>query len=341
MHYIALDVANLSKWLRGDPPYEGGSGTRALGANGYSVYFSDRRNNRNDAGQETGEYGFEDVVNPESPAGAPNGAVDAGENVDASTDAVPATYGMRPSYEGTLDAVPPCTAANACASPGALDGNARPWDAISAAEAKVNRALFFRRALKLVNGSTGIVAPGLTIFSENPVYVEGDWNATQAQGFAAPHVATAIIADAVTLLSSAWTDNVSFSAPYAQAGRVRSPQSYYRFAAMAGKNAPFPRADVVGAFADDFGTDGGVHNFLRMLEGGGGTVNYRGSMASFYYSRQAVGVYKFGGNTVYGAPERRFAFDTDFLQPSKLPPLTPMFRDLNPLGFRQEVRPGR
>ena len=38
--------------------------------------------------------------------------------------------------------------------------------------------------------------------------------------------------------------------------------------------------------ADDFGTDGGVHNFLRMLEQGG-NVHYRGSIATFFYSRQA------------------------------------------------------
>jgi len=40
-----------------------------------------------------------------------------------------------------------------------------------------SRAIFFRRALKLVNGGLGnIVAPGFTVVSENPVYVQGDWN---------------------------------------------------------------------------------------------------------------------------------------------------------------------
>jgi hypothetical protein len=34
-------------------------------------------------------------------------------------------------------------------------------------------------------------------------------------------------------------------------------------------------------------------------------------------------------------------FDTDFLDPSLLPPLTPVFRDTNALGFAQEVRPGK
>ena len=84
-----------------------------------------------------------------------------------------------------------------------------------------------------------------------------------------------------------------------------------------------------------------VGSEVERLEAGGSTVHYRGSIATFFYSRQAVGVYKCC-NTVYGAPgAREFKFDTDFLNPAKLPPLTPMFRDLNALNFRQEFRPGR
>ncbi len=108
---------------------------------------------------------------------------------------------------------------------------------------------------------------------------------------------------------------------------------------IAGKNRPFPRPTAAVPSPTDFGTDGGAHNFLRMLESGG-TVDYRGSIATFFYSRQAVGVYKCCA-MVYGAPTRNFNFDTDFLNPRLLPPLTPMFRDTNSLGFAQEVRPGK
>ena len=96
---------------------------------------------------------------------------------------------------------------------------------------------------------------------------------------------------------------------------------------------------VPGTPANDFGTDGGAHNFLRYLESGG-TVNYQGAIATFYYNRQAVGTYKCC-NTVYGAPTRNYNFDTDFLDPATLPPLTPVFRDINALGFAQEIRPGK
>ena len=91
--------------------------------------------------------------------------------------------------------------------------------------------------------------------------------------------------------------------------------------------------------AQDFGTDGGVHNFLRYLENWNGhALNYRGSIVSLYYSREAIGTYKCCTN-VYSPPVRNYTFDTDFLTPSLLPPGTPMFRDVNTLTFRQLLRP--
>jgi hypothetical protein len=81
MHFIELDVANLSRWFRGQI---GASGAAAKSVNGYTVYFSDRRTNRNAANQETGEYGFEDVVNPADVNGVPNGQLNGGEDVNST-----------------------------------------------------------------------------------------------------------------------------------------------------------------------------------------------------------------------------------------------------------------
>ena len=48
------------------------------------------------------------------------------------------------------------------------------------------------------------------------------------------------------------------------------------------------------------------------------------------------------GTYTYGAPgTRNFNFDVDFLLPDKLPPGTPMFRDVNTLTFRQLLRPNQ
>ena len=85
----------------------------------------------------------------------------------------------------------------------------------------------------------------------------------------------------------------------------------------------------------DFGTDGGVHNFLRYLEDWGGqTSNYMGSMVSLYYVQYATGSYKCCG-TVYNPPTRNYQFDVDFQDPTKMPPGTPMFEDLVNVGFQQ------
>ena len=110
-------------------------------------------------------------------------------------------------------------------------------------------------------------------------------------------------------------------------------------AVISGKGRNFPRPTSNAQDHTDFGTDGGAHNFLRYIEDWNGqTLNYRGSIVSFYISRQAVGTYKCC-DVVYSPPSRGYHFDTDFLTPNLLPPRTPMFRDVNTLTFRQLLRP--
>lgn len=61
-------------------------------------------------------------------------------------------------------------------------------------------------------------------------------------------------------------------------------------------------------------------------------------MVSLYYSEYANGTFKCC-KRVYGAPTRNYSFDDDFLDPAKLPPGTPRFRDIVNLGFRQILTP--
>jgi hypothetical protein len=213
---------------------------------------------------------------------------------------------------------------------------------------------------------------GFTVAAENPVYILGDYNANAngTGGFTDTatqcHVSAAVIGDAVTMLSNNWIpgvqnlplpsiptpasgpsyysaggvqigsgDNISFLNPITP-GNKPATTSWYRFADMSGKNNSFPLPTYSPAPRADFGTDGGTHNFLRMLENWSGqTLNYRGSMASFYTSVQATGVYKY--DVVYGAPTRAFNFDTDFQTLSLLPPSTPRFTDVNALTYQQEI----
>ena len=149
MHYIELDVNNLRRWITGAI---GASGTSVLNQNGFVVYFSDRRLNKDFVGNETGEWGFEDFVNPASGNGTPNGALDTGE--DLNQNAILDVYGGVPQRVGNAP----------------LNAAATPVTRVTMQEAQVNPAIFFRRALKVANGALNQVPmPGLTITSENPV----------------------------------------------------------------------------------------------------------------------------------------------------------------------------
>jgi hypothetical protein len=178
------------------------------------------------------------------------------------------------------------------------------------------------------------------------VYLQGCYNNPGQCGMAAANwsatgVGASVVADAITLLSDNWNDVNSFTFPYGMNGSVgnggrNAVTTTYRMAVLSGKGVPFPQP---AGTAQDFGTDGGAHNFLRYLENWGGqTLFYEGSIASMYYNHQAVGLYKCC-TTVYDPPTRGYQFDTNFLTPSLLPPLTPMLRTINTIGFTQMLLP--
>jgi hypothetical protein len=325
---------------------------------------------------ETGEYGFEDFVNSGSATGCPDQAVETAEDLDTLGAGVLFKYGQDPGQE-LLAAQPPkylggtpwtggyspfavaktlgtttsgvganvfapyvgCNVAN--------NPSGSPlWPGIyiiHANEARENPTFFFRRAMKIVNGSVlptgacpGTVNCGLTIAAENPIYVQGDFNANSAgNGWNDPHVAVSIVGDAVTLLSNNWNDVNSFTTPFSTANRGAAT-TWYRGAVVAGKGLSFNQPAGTG---QDFGTDGGVHNFLRYIENWGGqTLHYEGSLISLYSSRQAISTFKCC-TTVYSPPTRDYNFDAEFLQPQLLPPRTPLFRDVNTTGFTQLLLP--
>ncbi len=314
-----IDLGNLRKWLQGTI---GTTGTQVeyTSQNGYVLYFSDRRGMKpNASGIKIGEYGFEDVINPASSSGTPNNSLDNGEDVNGN--GVLDTYGAADLGYGFGGGTGSVTASVNC-----MDVARKNW--VSGA----------RHAVRLVDGSLGSIptrgdndAGGFTLASENPAYIWGDYNARG--GFGDPHASASVIADTVTLLSNNWSDLADFNSPTDVNGRPATT-TYYRVAIASGKNRNFPLPTFAGAPAD-FGTDGGVHNFLRYLENwGGDTSNYLGSMVSLYYSMYDTGVYKCCG-TVYAAPTRNYAFDSDFLDISKMPPGTPTFRDVDNLGFQR------
>lgn len=120
----------------------------------------------------------------------------------------------------------------------------------------------------------------LTTVSETGYTLRDFNNAGAPTNFSGHHVATSVVADAVTLLSNSWNDVNSFISPYTPGGR-NATTTTYRFDVVAGKalSFPLPGACGGGGCYQDFGTDGGVHNFLRFLENWGGqSLDYRGSI---------------------------------------------------------------
>jgi PilX N-terminal len=345
MNAVELDVANLTKWIKGVTGANGPS-VEFTDQNGYLLYFSDRRgmlpnpranlSDNSPANILTGEYGFEDVINnPASTTGLPNGvdggAAEPGEDVNSS--GVLDTWGAANVGDGFRVLT---TAAG------------YPYVNVDCLnQGRMNRVTGARHVLRLIDGAVGNLplsnkGGGFTVAAENPVYIFGDYNAGKGQGVAdAPivHSPAAILADAVTMLSNSWNDINDMTNP-SNAWNRSGSTTYYRTAVAGGKNIAF--ANTTGANNQSFGSDGGVHNFLRYVEDwgtSGSTLWYSGSMVSLYPSQYATGVYKFGATAVYNAPNRKYSFDTLFLNPANLPPGTPMFQDVVNLSYRQDFTP--
>lgn len=379
MHYVELDVKNLQTWLA--------SHSDTMDVTGFVVYFSDRRGNKNLGGDgaaspragadgilytgddfgaddhETGELGFEDVINPASGQSVSNGVLDPGEDVNGN-GALDVYGGVARQYPSASSAYVIRNSSGTIVWSASANATASAWvqgtgvtldTAATRDEARVNPPIFYRRALKIVNGGyAGTLklphngSQGLSIVSENPLYVQGNFNAPNAANndFGATpgtdHVSAAVIADAVTLLSNSFNDIETFVAPHDNTNAARAASTtWYRMGVISGKGLSFPKPTTNAADHTDFGTDGGAHNFLRYIENwSGDSLNYRGSIVSFYINRQAVGTYKCC-DVVYAPPTRGYKFDTEFLTPSLLPPRTPMFRDINTLTFRQLFRPNQ
>jgi type II secretory pathway pseudopilin PulG len=337
MNAVEIDVGNLNKWVQANPGLVDYSGQ-----NGYLLFFSDRRGmlpDPNNGAITQGEFGFEDVVNSASPTGTPDAALEAAGSNGYSPEDV--------DENKLLDAWGAANVGNGMRI--ATVGN--PYKTVDCLNGgRQNIVTGARHVLRLVDGGLGNlpVRPdnalgGFTVAAENPVYVMGNYNSDNTDPFWANpttaadinHAAAAVIADSVTLLSNAWSDVGSMQNALNLTNR-NATTTYYRLAIAGGKNMNFPNPAGTGA---DFGTDGGVHNFLRYIEDwGGATLSYRGSLVSLYYSQYATGTFKCC-TMVYNPPNRNYYFDTAFLDPTKLPPGTPMLQDVVNLTYWQDFKP--
>lgn len=164
---------------------------------------------------------------------------------------------------------------------------------------------------------------GLTIASQNPVYIQGDYNTgTTTTPTSVPANATgnptntdsptvsgytrkasAVMGDAVMFLSNAWNDaNASSSLSSRNASNTT-----YNTAIMAG----FMPSGYTPPSGSQYGYSGGANNFPRFLETwSGDACTYHGSMVELFQSKTFTGEWDTG--SIYSPPNRRWNYDTNF-----------------------------
>ncbi len=180
------------------------------------------------------------------------------------------------------------------------------------------------KAVRLQNGGVLPDDPrGLTIASENPVYIQGDYNTgTVSDPTAVPANASgnptntdspvvpgytqkpaAVIADAVMLLSNNWNDaNASLGLSSRPATNTT-----YNTAIMSG----FMPSGWTPPSGAPYGYSGGAINFPRFLETWNNrSCTYYGSMVELFESKVFTGEWDTGN--IYAPPKRRWNFDTLF-----------------------------
>lgn len=397
---VEINMRNLARWLDGVYDNNLLNGTEAVSTNfddqdGFVVYVSDRRGDRvkserNSTGATisttNGMVDNEDIYSYPSTNWVPNPGEDV---IDDGWD-----FLRNASKKGTLQRdileLPDPTAITFTNTPPptgyTATGNdvrygralrASTWPSSSQTTAGTTN-YYFRRAIRLFNGEDMQVTgadgklcetKGLTVATENMVYIWGNYNTTgilaapeegsstlNDGGYQGDQVPASIVADAFFPISKTWFDAVSSLYPEGANARIADASNSGSPLGSTGININAETSVRAGIIAGStlsakVGTtpsyflqwlNGGVHNFPRFLEtwGTSGTGwekrwNYVGSFILLYNSTQAVGPWGVISSVNYYPPQRNWAFDITFTNPRKLPPGTPLFQHVEATGFRQ------
>jgi hypothetical protein len=176
------------------------------------------------------------------------------------------------------------------------------------------------KAIRLKNGRE-LPNNGLTFASENPVYIQGDYNTGGSSASAVPanngnddntasptasaytRKPAAVLADAVTFLSNGWSDGNSSL----ELSNRRASNTTYNVAILGG----FMPSGYQPASGSQYGYSGGANNFARFLENWDDRYcTYYGSMVELFQSKVANGRWDTG--VIYRPPLRRWNFDPNF-----------------------------
>ena len=145
-------------------------------------------------------------------------------------------------------------------------------------------------AVRLKNGAQlpqPSTASGFSVASDDPTYVQGDYNTVNK-------TLAMVAGDAITILSNAWDDD-------------KSTNFANRVARETEANAVFMNG-IVPSGNEKY--SGGVENYFRFLEKWGGKkFQFSGSIIQLWRSKEAIGNWRYG-NPVYDAPKRPWSWDT-------------------------------
>ncbi|MBA2667276.1 MAG: hypothetical protein H0U69_09625 [Trueperaceae bacterium] len=184
------------------------------------------------------------------------------------------------------------------------------------------------RLAATVAGAPAIL--GLTVVSDQAMYVQGDFNLNGAGN--ADWRPASFLADSINILSNAWDTGGT-----AKDATSRQTNLNDRVAASTTVNAAIlAGTDTTGGTEGVAGQggayNGGLENYPRLHENWGGrTLTYRGSLVSLNRPRHVNGAWQIGGR-FYAAPGREWDYDARFNNVNNLPPLAPQF-----VYLRQEL----
>lgn len=155
-------------------------------------------------------------------------------------------------------------------------------------------------AVRLRNGAEIDSNRGLSLTSDNPVYIEGNFNIVDPKP-------SMVAGDAVSMLSRSWQDTYSSDGHKSRPSRVDTEETVFNTVVMTGNTDTIPFGQY----------NGGVENIFRLLEDWDGTKHvFRGSIICLWNSLHADSDWSYGN--YYTAPSRDWGYD--HMYATKSPP---------------------
>jgi hypothetical protein len=176
-------------------------------------------------------------------------------------------------------------------------------------------------AIKIAKSNIPQLLDETTLATDNPVYIEGDFNTISQRG-------AVIIADAINILSNNWaTAQAGGTPPGCTNSRFTVATTTTINAAFIAGNVPTPAGG--GTYS------GGLENYPRFHENWSGVNCYiNGCFINLGASQQATGTWAYGSPR-YRAPRRKWGWDINFQNPDYWPPFVPSFLSIERVGWKE------